>query len=207
MEIVRLNQGNLVGAVRLAADILTRGGIVLYPTDTLYGLAVDATNRSALQKLRELKGREKKKPISVVVGDMAGIEAHAEMDSVARHFAKQHLPGALTLVLPGKEHLPEELMLNGAIGIRIPDDPFALALARTFNKPFTATSANRSGLPTAAHPDEIIRQFGSLMPYIDLVIDAGERTSSPGSTVMAFRNGEAVILREGIIPREKLLGI
>lgn len=207
MEIVRLNQGNFVGAVRLAADILTRGGVVLYPTDTLYGIAVDATNRSALEKLRDLKGRERKKPISIVVGDMAGIEAHAEVDSVARHFAKQYLPGALTLVLPGKPHLPEELMLNGTVGIRVPDDPFALALARAFGNPYTTTSANRSGLPTVAHPDGIVRQFGSLVPYIDLVIDAGERARAPGSTVMAFRNGEAVILREGVIPREKLLGI
>jgi L-threonylcarbamoyladenylate synthase len=207
MEIVRLNDGNFNDAVRIAAQVLKQGGIVLYPTDTLYGLAVDALNRPALEQLRELKGREKKKPISIVVSTMAGIEAHAEVDSTARHFAKQYLPGALTLVLPAKDHLPEELILNGAIGIRVPNDPFALSLSQTFGGPFTATSANRAGLPTPMHPDAIIQQFGSLAHHIDLIIDAGERAHSPGSTVMAFRDGEAVILREGILSKNELLGI
>lgn len=200
-----MNDANSAAAVRRAAEVLKKGGIVLYPTDTLYGLAVDAFNRSALERLRELKGREKKKPISIVVPDIDGIEAHAEMDSVAQHFAKRYLPGALTLVLPAKGHVPAELMLNGAIGVRVPDDAFALSLARSFG-PFTATSANRAGFPTPKTPHAIIEQFGPLAMQIDLIIDAGERAGAPGSTVMAFRNGEAVVLREGKISREELLG-
>jgi L-threonylcarbamoyladenylate synthase len=206
MELIQLNDRNFAQAVKQAADTLAKGGIVLYPTDTLYGLAVDALNVEALERLRALKGREKKKPISVVVSGVAAIETHAEVHPSAAWYAKRYLPGALTMVLPGKDHLPKELMLNGAVGIRIPNDAFALALAEKFSNPFTATSANTSGIPTPATANEIIRQFGSLAHAIDLVIDAGTRESEHGSTVITFREGVPYILREGVL-RKTDLGI
>lgn len=204
MEFIQLNDGNFDKAVQKAAETLARGGIVLYPTDTLYGLGVDAQNTEALGRLRNLKGREKKKPISVVLASVESISEHADVHPSAAWYAKRYLPGALTLVLPGREHLPQELMLNNAIGVRIPDDAFALALAAQFGGPYTATSANTSGIPTPATPNEIIRQFGSLAHAIDLIIDAGPRESELGSTVITFREGVPYILRAGALRKEDL---
>jgi L-threonylcarbamoyladenylate synthase len=204
MEFIQLNDENFKKAVQKAAETLAQGGIILYPTDTLYGLGVDAQNTEALGRLRNLKGREKKKPISVIVADVESLAAHAEVHPSALWYAKRYLPGALTLVLPGREHLPKEVMLNDAIGVRIPDDPFALALAVEFGAPYTATSANTSGIPTPATANEIIRQFGTLAPEIDLIIDAGPRASVLGSTVITFREGVPYILRAGALRKEDL---
>ncbi len=204
MEIIRLTDKNQDGALKRSVEILSRGGIVLYPTDTLYGLAVDAQNRLALERLRGLKGRERKKPISIVVPDVSDIETHAELHPEARTLVESHLPGALTLVLTGKSHIPEELMLNGQIGIRVPNDSFARGLAKTFGRPITATSANRAGLLTPATPELIIEQFGPQVEHIDLVIDAGERAGEIGSTVVMFKEGIPYVLREGAISREAL---
>jgi L-threonylcarbamoyladenylate synthase len=204
MKVIRLEGSTIEAAAKEAAQVLRKGGIVLYPTDTLYGLAVDAENRAALKKLRELKGREKKKPMSIVVSDVASIEHHAEFPPHARSLAEKFLPGALTLVLPGKSHLPPEIMLNNAIGLRVPDDSFSLALARTFGRPFTATSANRSGLPTLSAVHPILAQFGHLADDIDLVIDGGIRESGKPSTVVTYQEGNLRVLREGVVDKSTL---
>lgn len=204
MEIIRLDDENFAKTLKRATDILKRGGIVLYPTDTLYGLAVDALNRPALEKLRLLKGREKKKPISIVVPDVTDIETHAQLHQAARPLVERHLPGALTLVLPGRKHIPDELMLNGQIGIRIPDEAFARELARSLKRPVTATSANLAGLPTPSSVHAIIAQLGMGAHHVDLVIDAGERGGGTPSTVITFVNETPYILREGAISREEL---
>ncbi len=204
MEIIQLDEGNFENSLRRATDILKRGGIVLYPTDTLYGLAVDAFNRPALEKLRLLKGREKKKPISIVVPEVSDIERHARLHAGARTLIEKHLPGALTLVLPGLKHLPEELMLDGQIGIRIPDEPFARELARSLKRPVTATSANLAGFTTPPNMHAIISQLGMAAQHIDLVIDAGERGGGIPSTVVTFINGQPYVIREGAVTREAL---
>ncbi len=204
MEIIRLSEDTFDTALSRARDVLKKGGIVLYPTDTLYGLAVDALNRPALATLRELKGREKKKPISIVLMDMTAVEKHTELHEKGRELIQRHLPGALTLVVPGRSHLPDELMLNGQVGVRIPDEDFARALAHALDGPITATSANRSGFQTLATVQEILSQFGQFSHLIDMVIDAGERAGGTPSTVVTFIDGTPYILREGAISREEL---
>jgi L-threonylcarbamoyladenylate synthase len=181
-----------------------RGGIVLYPTDTLYGLAVDATNPKALARLRALKGRETKKPISMVVATVEAMSDHIEWNDTARKLAHSHLPGPLTLVLPARPHVLPDLQLLGMVGIRVPEDAFALALSQTFGRPYTATSANRSGQVTQTTTKEILRQFGSLIHEIDLVIDAGERSGGKASTVVTFKGTTPYILREGVLSKEDL---
>lgn len=203
MEFVRLSKENFDRTVKQAAGVLAKGGIVIYPTDTIYGMAVDALNRPALEHLREVKGREKKKPISIVVPDVESIEAYAETDTSSRFYAKHYLPGALTLVMRGKPVVPPELMLNGDVGIRIPNDEFTLALARAYKHPFTATSANRAGLPTFSNPHDIIRQFGALAHELDLIVDDGPREGK-GSTVLTFKGGDPFVLREGTLSKKDL---
>lgn len=205
MEIIRLSETSLAHATQKAALVLRKGGIVLFPTDTLYGLAADATNPKALAKLRALKGREKKKPISVIVPDITSIETYAVLNDASRSLAQRFLPGALTLVIQATKNIPEELQLNGAIGIRIPDDPFCLALARAFGKPYTATSANKSGRETPATIREVLMQFGHEVNEIALAIDDGDRNGKKPSTVVTTIDGVPYVLREGAIPSSEIL--
>lgn len=204
MEILRLDETGAEAAALKAASVLRKGGLVLFPTDTLYGLAADATNPEALARLRELKGREKKKPISVIVPDIEAIGAYAVMNEVSRCLADRFLPGALTLVMRATEKMPRELQLNGAIGIRIPDDPFCIALARAFGKPYTATSANKSGRETPATIRDVLVQFGHEVNGIALAIDGGDRNGKKPSTVVTTVDGVAYVLREGALSREEL---
>ncbi|HYE23372.1 MAG TPA: L-threonylcarbamoyladenylate synthase [Candidatus Paceibacterota bacterium] len=204
MEIFRLTEETLDEAAQKAASVLSGGGVVLYPTDTLYGLAVDALNKEAIQRLKTLKARETKKPIAVVVPHHDALEEYAQLNDTARALARRHLPGALTIVLPGSGKLPEDILLNGTLGIRIPNDPFSLALAHLIGTPYTATSANMSGLPTPPTVGDILVQFGPNIRHIDLVVDAGPRGDSKASTVVSIVGDQVYILREGAIPREEL---
>jgi L-threonylcarbamoyladenylate synthase len=204
MEIIRLTEEGLESAVSRAVSVLKRGGVVLFPTDTLYGLAVDALNTSAIATLKRLKARHTKKPISVVVPHHTALEEYAHVNELARSLAERHLPGALTLVLPASGKVPDDILLNGTLGLRMPNDPFSLALAEALGTPYTATSANMSGLPTPPGVEEILSQFGPQVRHIDLVIDAGPRVSGQPSTVVAIVDDQVYVLREGAIGRDQL---
>ncbi len=204
MEIIRLTEERMREAIERARDVLARGGIVLYPTDTLYGLAVDAHNPSALTRLRLLKGRETKKPVSIVAHSVEALDAYVTWNEIAKELANRHLPGALTLVLPARSGVPENVQLIGQVGVRVPNDVFSRALATVYGGVFTATSANRSGETTPATVHEILMQFGPRITEIDLVIDDGERSGGIGSTVVTFRDGKPYMLREGLISKDEL---
>lgn len=204
MEFIELSNSNVKETAARAASALSEGGIVLYPTDTIYGLGVDATNHAALVRLKELKGRDKKKPISVIMPDLATIERYAVLGGAARKLAEKFLPGALTLVLPVRDAAFSEITLNNAIGIRIPDDEFCRALSQAFGKPFTSTSANRAGRETARHTNEVLAQFGDRMSEVALVVDGGERKNELPSTVVSCIGETPHVLREGALSREAL---
>lgn len=204
METMTIGEAGIEAAAVRAAQALSEGAIVLYPTDTLYGLAVDAGNPDALSRLYDVKGREEGKPVSVVVPDIAGIDDLAIMSSEARSYAERFLPGALTLVLPARENVSSVLAPNRKIGVRIPDDPFCLALAHAFKKPFTATSANRSGKETLGTLDAIRTQFGTDAAAIALWVDGGSRSGGSGSTVLDLTTPTPHLLREGVLSRAVL---
>lgn len=204
MEIIRLETHPLHEAAAKAAQVLARGGVVLYPTDTLYGLAVDALNKDAIMRLKQLKARETKKPVSVVVPHHDAVERYTRPNDRARSLIEAHLPGPLTLVLPATDAVPGDILHNGMLGIRIPDDPFPLALAQAFGRPYTATSANISGIPTQSEVREILAQFGPRIAHIDLVIDAGPRDAKLPSTVLLVQGEDIHVLREGALTREAL---
>lgn len=204
MEIIKLSEANTEEAAKRAARVLEKGGIVLYPTDTLYGLGVDATNEEAIERLKDLKGRDKKKPISVIVPSVEHISAYAHMNAPAKQLAEKFFPGALTLVLPAKDTISKELTLNDSIGVRIPDDAFCLALAREFGLPFTTTSANKAGRETAKDVRHVLEQFGNHVHEISLVIDGGERRGEHPSTVVQVTGDTPYVLREGALSRAQL---
>ncbi len=193
-----INSGSLPSD--LLVHILRSGGVLLYPTDTLYGLGVDALNVEALKKLRALKGREEGKPISIIVSDIDMASRYAEVTPLARLLSEKFLPGKLTLVLTAKSALPEELTAGtGTVGIRIPNHVLCLNLARELDRPFTATSANVSDLEPKNNVPEILVQFGDKASLIERVIDSGELLESLPSTVVDARGEKPIILRIGAI--------
>ncbi len=203
MEIIRLTETDLDTAVRRTTEVLTQGGIVLYPTDTTYGLGVDATNQEALKRLKQLKGRDAAKPISILVKDRDMIRTYGIMNEQAQSLIARFLPGPLTLVLGATDKVLKELNALGEIGVRIPNEPFCTLLMQRYPNPVTATSANIAGREAERNIDQILSQFGPAQEEIALVIDAGERGNA-SSTVVSCVSDIPVILREGALTKEEL---
>ena len=135
-------------AIEEAVRILHRDGMVVYPTDTLYGLGADALSEQAVLGVYESKGRIHGNPVSIAVADFEMIELVAVVDDISRAFCERFLPGPVTVILPARPVLPPMLTGGtGQIGIRMPDHPVAHALLEAFDSPITATSANTSGSP------------------------------------------------------------
>jgi L-threonylcarbamoyladenylate synthase len=209
VEILKLSQLGLEAAARSAASAMRSGGIILYPTDTLYGLGVNAFSDAAVDALYALKGRDTKKPIHAVFADSAMVERYAHIDERARLLIKNFLPGPLTLVLPKKESVEGGIARGmGTVGIRIPKNDFCLALAREFGVPYTATSANKANEPTMASVDDILKNIGAAAKDLALVIDAGELSSAGAlpqpSTVVDLSGGEMRILRSGVLSTSEI---
>ncbi|MDB5245457.1 MAG: translation factor [Parcubacteria group bacterium] len=204
MKVIQTSNGKLDLVVQEAAQVLAQGGIVLFPTDTLYGLAVDARNPEALDRLITLKGRDARKAISVVLPTTASISEHAEVSEVAQKLIDKHLPGPFTIVLPIKGDELRHVAPDGTVGIRVPNDTFTRSLAEIFKTPYTATSANVSGQESGQTIEDILEQFGSAAENIDLVIDDGPRAGGVASTIVRVVGDETEILREGAIPTADL---
>ena len=202
VEIIKINPKNPdKEIIEKAAKIIRNGGAVIYPTDTLYGLGVDALNRKAVIKVFEIKGREKK-PISIAVDTLKEARKHANFSSLALNIAKKFLPGPLTLILPSKLNLPKELNPNDEkVRIRIPDNRVALQLIKKCKFPLTATSANLSDGKNPVTAKEAIKQIGD---KVDLVLDAGKCRYNKPSTVVDLSSAEIEVVREGVISKEEL---
>lgn len=200
MEILPLKQ-DISLSVGKAVKVLRAGGVVLYPTDTLYGLGADALSDKAVDKVKRIKGREKKKPIHCIVSDLGMAEQYAEVDDLARMLAKEFWPGALTLICKKQKGVEEGIARDiETIGIRIPAHPFCLALVRELGRPITTTSANKAGEAPEVSVQKILVQLGDAATSIDLAIDEGEKLLRAPSTVVDMTGAEPIILREGAIP-------
>jgi len=181
------------------AETIARGGIIAFRTDTFYGLGADPFNRSAVQKLKQLKGREATKPILVVISDLDQIKRFiSERSRAFDLLAERFWPGALTLIGKAVPAVPSEIGADtGAIGVRLPGDDNVRALVRACGGALTATSANPSGAEPARTADEVDGYFGA---SIDLIIDDGEARADLPSTVVDAGGPEPKLIREGVIP-------
>ncbi len=191
------------GLLERAAEVLRQGGILAYPTETLYGLGVDPFREEALEKLYLLKARPPTQPVSLLVRDMEMLEEVVQdISPEARRILEAFLPGPLTAVLPARPHLPGLLTAGTEkIGVRISSHPLISHLFARFPHPITTTSANRSGMPSSVTVEQIIDAF----PHgVDGILDAGPSPGGSGSTVVDLTGPEPVILREGAISREKI---
>ena len=189
-----------------AGELIRAGKVVLYPTETLYGLGTDAMNAQAVAQARKMKGRPDDDPIPVIVTDRDMLnELVTKVDLTAERLIRAFWPGPLTIIFDARQHLPTELTANtGAIGVRIPDSRIALELVRSAGKPLTATSANLSGKKPPATIKEILSQ---LIEEPAMVIDAGILPPSLPSTVVDPRGGKVKILRQGAIPEKAIMEV
>lgn len=197
MEIIDINKI----AIETVLNILKAGGVVVSPTDTVYGLLADATNEAAIQKLIKIKERPPGKPISVFVSDFRMMKEYIYIDNKQENTLKQFIPGPFTVVLRSlhavSTHLESE---NGTLGVRIPDYPFIRDLVQAFGKPLTATSANPSGYPPFYSTDAILHGFPkSKLQCIDLLIDSGNLPHNKPSTVVDLTESTIKTLRKGDI--------
>jgi L-threonylcarbamoyladenylate synthase len=183
-------------AIGDAVTVLRRGEIVAYPTETFYGLAVDALSADALDRLRACKGRAADKAISVLVCGAAMIERLcADVPAPARDLMARHWPGPLTLALPARPGLPAAVVADGFVAVRESPHPIARALCVAFGGPITATSANPAGAAAAISPAQVRAAFPDLA-----VIDGGDAPGGAPSTIARVRSdGRVEILRQGAI--------
>ena len=187
-----------VAAIGNAPDVVRNGGIIAYRTDTYYGLGVDPLNREAVQRVRDLKGREENKPILILISDaMEADRFVSERSSLFEIVSARHWPGALTLVLTARADLPEELTAgSGSIGVRLPEDSDVRGLIRACGGALTATSANPSGSPAARSAEQVAEYFPA---GIDLILDGGQSESDKPSTVLDVSGDIIRVIREGAV--------
>jgi L-threonylcarbamoyladenylate synthase len=186
-----------------AVAALKRGEVIVYPTETLYGLGADALNGAAVEKVFRLKGRNPDNPIPVLIADREMLGALVdEIPPLAEKLMARFWPGPLTLVLTARKNIPSALLnADGGIGVRISSEPVATGLVRALGRPLTATSANPSGLPPARTVQQAKNYFAG---EIDVFMDVGELTSKTGSTVVEVRANGVWIIREGEIGKSEL---
>lgn len=190
-------------SVTEAARFLREGGIVLYPTDTTYALAVDALDPEALRRLVRWKGRGAEKALSVTVPDEAAAERLVHLTPRDRKLLRQLLPGPYTLVLRHRGGLPPELVgTHDTLALRIPDRSEALDLARQARVPITATSANRSGDPPAYSAEEFLERYEGQDQALEhlKILDGGPIPRTAPSTLLDCTGPELQVLRPGAGP-------
>ncbi len=188
--------------LKAAVKALKDGNVIVYPTDTLYGLGADIFNKSAVGKVFNIKKRSLDVPISIAVSNLKEIENIAHVTEKARKLCSKFLPGKLTIILKKKENVPDIVTSKlSKIAIRIPDNEIALKLLSEFG-PLTATSANIHGAAAPYIINDIKMQF--CKGDVSIYIDAGRINGKP-STIVDVSSDKMRIIREGAIPKERIL--
>jgi L-threonylcarbamoyladenylate synthase len=191
------------GQMEKIVGILRTGGVIVYPTDTFYGLGVGCFFGRAVKKIYQLKGREWKKPLSVVIADLEMLGTVASsIPPGFFHLADEFWPGPLTVILKASTDLPKKLLGGGeSVAVRLPDFPWLQELIRSFGFPLTATSANLSGEEDISRPEEVRRIFEG---RVDLIVDGGPTPGGRPSTVLDLTVSPPVIRREGAVSSQRI---
>ena len=186
-----------------AAEILANGGIIAYPTETFYGLGVDATNEKAIENIFAVKGRNFKKPVSLIIGQANDVYPLVQnVPEAARKLMTAFWPGALTIVFLATNNISPLLKAgSGKIGLRVSSHPIAGGIVQILKRPLTATSANLSGAPECTQASEVAEQIGD---KIDAIVDLGPTPGTAGSTIIDVTCDPPVFLREGVISRKTI---
>ncbi len=176
-------------------EVVRRGGVIVYPTGTVYGLGCDIHQKKAVERIYQIRQLQKDHPLSFMCPDLSKIAHYAHVDDSAYRIMKRLVPGPYTFVLRATRDVPKLLMRKRkTVGIRVPDDPIALALLHELGSPIVSTSAIIDG-EVLNDPDELHARF----PHVDAFVDGGWGGIEP-STIIDLTGDEAVILREGAGP-------
>jgi L-threonylcarbamoyladenylate synthase len=191
-------------ALNHATDILKHGGLVAFPTDTVYGLASLPFQAEFVERLYIAKGRNSERAIALLLGDYEQLDQVARnIGETARLWARKFWPGPLTIIVPRLETLPDVLSPTSTIGVRVPDHPVALALLNMVG-PLAVTSANLSGLQNTNTAQDV---FDQLHGRIHLILDGGRTPGGVPSTVVDCTTGDPIVLREGPVTLDDLMKV
>ncbi len=194
-------------AIKKAVETLRNGGLIVYPTETCYGLGGDVTNPEALKKIMEYKTLRGSKPVSIAVANKKMAEEYVDINDMADNLYENYLPGPITVISMSKGSLvPPVVSIQGAVGVRYPDYNFTLDLIKEFGKPITATSANVSYKSPPYNIDQLIKDLPKKsLDLIDLFLDAGQLPKNQPSTVLDTTMNQLSVLRQGKIQFEDAL--
>jgi tRNA threonylcarbamoyl adenosine modification protein (Sua5/YciO/YrdC/YwlC family) len=180
--------------VHEAIATLKEGGVIIYPTDTVYGLGCDIFNKAAIEKIYRLKKRDKNKPMSIICSDLSNISEYAIVPTYAYRIMKRALPGPYTFILKATKKTPKLFISkNKTVGIRIPNNEITRTLVEELGNPIITTSVNISGEPLMVTPKELSKEFRN---QIDTIIDIGQVPNDP-STIIDLSGNYPEIIREG----------
>jgi tRNA threonylcarbamoyl adenosine modification protein (Sua5/YciO/YrdC/YwlC family) len=180
--------------IKKAAEVLRQGGIIIYPTDTVYGLGCDLSNKKGIEKIYELKKRNRKEPLSFVCSDLKHISQYAKVTDYAYRTMKRLLPGAYTFILEASRLVPKIILpKRSTTGIRVPDNQICLALIKELGQPIISTSVKNTQGETLGDPSVINEYFGRM---VDLIIDGGIIMPQP-SSVISLVDDNIEIIRIG----------
>ncbi len=178
-------------------DVLKKGGLIIYPTDTVYGLGCDITNTKALERIAKIKGLKlEKSNFSFVCKDLSNLSDYVkQIDTTTFKILKRALPGAYTFILPGAKTLPNPFKKRKTVGIRVPDNNIAIDIVKALGNPIVSTSIHDEDavLEYTTDPELILEKWDKL---VDLVIDGGYGGNEP-SSIVDLSSGTPVVLREG----------
>jgi L-threonylcarbamoyladenylate synthase len=194
---------DLDAGLEMAGNIISDGGAVAFPTESFYGLGVDATNEKAIQRLFAIKRRKSDHPVLILIASREMLDQYVDhVPNVANTLIREFWPGGLTMVFEAGLKTPRSLTAGtGKIGVRLSSHPIATGLAQRMGLPITGTSANVSSEPACINADEVSRSLGST---VDLILDGGETEGGKGSTILDVTVEPPRILREGMVSREDL---
>jgi len=177
------------------AGILREGGVMAYPTDTIYGFGCDIFSKKAIQRIYQIKKRNRQKPFSFICSDLKNISQYAQVTNAAYKIMKRCLPGPYTFILPGSKLVPKIMLTKRkTVGIRVPNNNISLAIVKSLDHPIISTSVGLSGGEFLTDPLQIEERFGS---QIDLTIDGGILANQP-SSIISLLDDQVEIIREGL---------
>ncbi len=204
MKVLKIDPENPSEKVlREAVEAIRSGKLVVYPTETVYGLGADTSSDEAVRRVFAAKGRDYKNPVSIAVSSHEMLRKFAEVSPTAERLAKKFFPGPITLVLRAKPGVSKLLLSkDGKIGIRFPDNEVALKLIELFGQPVTSTSANISGKASPVTAEEAVKQVGQ---WVDIVVDAGRCEVGVPSTVVDATSERPKILRGGAVKEKEII--
>lgn len=202
---VKIDPAHTERAYSRCRDVIRAGGVIAYPTDTVYGLGADPKNIRAVRKLFSIKGRQADRPILLLIKDASEVRDWAsEVNPAAERLMKKFWPGPLTLVFKAKPNVMTELTGGtGTIGLRVPGNALTRQLLAALGTALTGTSANISGRPSLCTAREASEVIGGM---VDLVLDGGRAEGGNPSTVVDVSTERPKVIREGAIPSPEILG-